>query len=241
MTLNDTKKKIMQIHFILVEPAVPENIGAAARAIKTMGFSSLRLVNTKEHLDEKAGWVAHASREILEKAETFMSLEEAVKDMDWIIGTSAKKRRVNEDYYPINTINKLIEAKANSIQNIAIVFGREESGLTNSELKLCDIVTTVPMKTTYPSLNLAQSVMIYAYTLSMLNYDKKEMPDQKADQAELIILKNKTKDLLATIGFKENSAIYNRIMERLMLLGETDIHLLLSIENKITDKLNRTN
>lgn len=231
----------MQIHFILVEPAVPENIGAAARAIKTMGFSSLRLVNTKEHLDKKAGWVAHASREILEKAETFSSLEEAVKDIDWIIGTSAKKRRVNEDYYPINKINELIEAKANSIQNVAVVFGREESGLTNSELKLCDIVTTVPMKTTYPSLNLAQSVMIYAYTLSMLNYDKKEMPDQKADQAELIILKNKTKDLLATIGFKEDSAIYNRIMERLMLLGETDIHLLLSIENKITDELNRPN
>ncbi|MDK2978671.1 MAG: tRNA/rRNA methyltransferase [Bacteroidales bacterium] len=226
----------MKIHFILVEPAVPENIGAAARAIKTMGFSSLRLVNTKDHLDEKAGWVAHASREILEKAETFSSLKEAVKDMDWIIGTSAKKRRVNEDFYPINKINAFIEAKANSIHNVAIVFGREESGLTNEELKLCDIVTTIPMKTTYPSLNLAQSVMIYAYTLSMLNYDKKETLDQKAGQAELILLKNKTKNFLATIGFKEDSAIYNRIMERLMLLGETDIHLLLSIENKIYKK-----
>jgi len=231
----------MQIHFILVEPAVPENVGAAARAIKTMGFSSLRLVNTSVHLDEKAGWVAHASQEILEKAKTFTSLKDAIKDMDWIIGTSAKKRRVNEDYYPSNKLNELIKAKANSISNIAIVFGREESGLTNEELKLCDIVTTVPMKTTYPSLNLAQSVMIYAYTLSMLNYDKEEMPDQEADQAELIILKNKTKDLLATIGFKDDSAIYNRIMERLMLLGETDIHLLLSIENKISDELNKLN
>jgi len=65
------------------------------------------------------------------------------------------------------------------------------------------------------------------------------MPDQKAAQAELILLKNKTKDLLATIGFKEDSAIYNRIMERLMLLGEIDIHLLLSIENKIYKKLRK--
>ncbi|MEE4196342.1 MAG: tRNA/rRNA methyltransferase [Bacteroidales bacterium] len=231
----------MKIHFILVEPAVPENIGAAARAMKTMGFSVLRLVNTKEHLNEKAGWVAHASGEILDKAEVFPSLREAVKDMDWIIGTTAKKRRVNEDYYPIDTINKLIEAKASSIQNVALVFGREESGLTNDELKLCDVVTTIPMKTSYPSLNLAQSVMIYAYNLSRLNFDKKEMPDQKVDQAELITLKNKTKDLLATIGFKEDSAIYNRIMERLMILGETDIHLLLSIENKITDELHNPN
>lgn len=230
----------MQIHFILVEPAVPENVGAAARAIKTMGFSSLRLVNTNAHLDEKAGWVAHASQEILEKAETFPTLNDAIKDIDWVIGTSAKKRRVNEDYYPLNKLNELIKAKANSISNIAIVFGREESGLTNEELKLCDIITSVPMKTKYPSLNLAQSVMIYAYTLSMLGDDKNK-PGQKADQAELIILKNKTIDLISTIGFKEDSAIYNRIMERLMILGETDVHLLLSIENKINKILNQSN
>ncbi|MFC2104133.1 tRNA/rRNA methyltransferase [Bacteroidota bacterium] len=226
----------MQIHFILVEPAVPENVGAAARAIKTMGFSSLRLVNTKAHLDEKANWLAHASNEILESAETFISLKDAICDIDWIIGTSAKKRRVNEDYYPSNKINDLIKDKANSIKNLAIVFGREESGLTNDELKLCDIVTSVPMKTTYPSLNLAQSVMIYAYTLSMLEMDENK-PDQKIKQAELNILKLKTENILRSIGFKKDSVIYNRIMERFMILGETDIHLLLSIEHKIEEKL----
>jgi tRNA/rRNA methyltransferase len=228
----------MQIHFILVEPAVPENVGAAARAIKTMGFTSLRLVNTKAHLDEKAGWLAHASNEILENAQEFDSLKEATKDIDWIIGTSAKKRRINEDYYPSNKINDLIKAKASSVKNIAIVFGREESGLTNDELKLCDIITSVPMKTTYPSLNLGQSVMIYAYTLSMLEIDEK-MPDQKTDQAELNILKLKTETILNDIGFKKDSAIYNRIMERLMILGETDIHLILSIEHKINEVLNK--
>ncbi|MCK5169814.1 MAG: tRNA/rRNA methyltransferase [Bacteroidales bacterium] len=222
----------MQIHFILVEPAVPENVGAAARAIKTMGFTSLRLINTKAHLDEKASWLAHASNEILENAQVFDSLKEATQDIDWIIGTSAKKRRVNEDYYPSHKINGLIKAKASSIKNLAIVFGREESGLTNDELKLCDIITSVPMKTTYPSLNLAQSVMVYAYTLSMLDYDEKK-PDSKSNQAELNILKTKTENILCEIGFIKDSNIYNRIMERLMILGETDIHLLLSIENKI--------
>lgn len=231
----------MQIHFILVEPAVPENVGAAARAIKTMGFTSLRLVNTKAHLDEKASWLAHASNEILDNAIEFPTLKEAIKDIDWVIGTSAKKRRVNEDYYPSHKLNDLIKAKANSIRNLAIVFGREESGLTNEDLKLCDIVTSVPMKTTYPSLNLAQSVMIYTYTLSMLSFDKKDMPGQKTDQAELITLKNKTKNLLVAVGFKKDSAIYNRIMERLMILGETDVHLLLSVENKINEILNQSN
>jgi tRNA/rRNA methyltransferase len=224
----------MQIHFILVEPAVPENVGAAARAIKTMGFSSLRLVNTKAHLEKEATWLAHASNEILENAQEFKTLKEATKDIDWIIGTSAKKRRVNEDIYPANKINDLIKAKESSIKNLAIVFGREESGLKNEELKLCDIVTSVPMKTTYPSLNLGQSVMIYAYTLSMLEINEKK-PDQKNDQAELNILKLKTEAILSDIGFKKDSAIYNRIMERLMILGETDIHLLLSIEHKINE------
>lgn len=228
----------MQIHFILVEPAVPENVGAAARAIKTMGFTSLRLVNTKAHLNEKASWLAHASNEILENAKEFKTLKESTLDMDWIIGTSAKKRRVNEDYYPSNKINELIQAKAGSIKNLAIVFGREESGLTNDELKLCDIVTSIPMKTTYPSLNLGQSVMIYAYTLSMLEMNEKK-PDQDSDQAELNILKTKTEIILGEIGFKKDSAIYNRIMERLMILGETDIHLLLSIEHKINESLNK--
>ena len=124
-----------------------------------------------------------------------------------------------------------------SIKNLAIVFGREESGLTNDELKLCDIVTSVPMKTTYPSLNLSQSVMIYAYTLSQLEYNEHDS-DQKSNLNELKILRNKTEHLLQDIGFKKDSAIYNRIMERLMILGETDIHLLLSIENKILDKNN---
>ena len=227
----------MQIHFILVEPAVPENVGAAARAIKTMGFNSLRLVNTKAHLDEKAGWLAHASNEILKNAKTYNSLKEATLDIDWIIGTSAKKRRVNEDYYPANHINDLIKLKASSIKNLAIVFGREESGLTNNELKLCDIVTSVPMKTTYPSINLAQSVMIYAYTLSMLEYNEKKQV-QEINQAELSTLKTKTENILSEIGFIKDSNIYNRIMERLMILGETDIHLLLSIENKIKEALN---
>ena len=222
----------MQIHFILVEPAVPENVGAAARAIKTMGFSSLRLINTNAHLNEKASWLAHASNEILDNAKLYNSLNEATKDIDWIIGTSAKKRRVNEDYYPSNKINDLIKNKADSIKNLAIVFGREESGLTNEELKLCDIVTSVPMKTTYPSLNLAQSVMIYAYTLSMLEFEEKK-PDQKINQAELNTMKSKSEDILTEIGFKKDSSIYNRIMERLMILGETDIHLILSIEHKI--------
>lgn len=226
---------MIDIHFVLVEPAVPENIGAAARALKTMGFSSLRLVNPANHLADEARWLAHASNEILENAKVYKTLGEAVKDIDWVIGTTAKKRKVNQDYYPANKLNELIRAKSTSVKSIAIVFGREESGLTNDEISLCHTVTSVPMKTKYPSLNLAQSVMIYAYTLSMLEFDK-EIATNQPSENEFKPLKTKVEIILKKIGFKTDSAIYNRIMERLNVLGETDIHLMHSVCNKLSEK-----
>ena len=86
----------MLIHFILVEPGLPENVGAAARALKTMGFHSLRLVNPCDHLQDRARWVAHGSTDILENARVFTSLEDAVADVDMIVGTSAKSRTVKD-------------------------------------------------------------------------------------------------------------------------------------------------
>ncbi|MGE0087943.1 MAG: TrmH family RNA methyltransferase [Bacteroidales bacterium] len=126
-------------------------------------------------------------------------------------------------------------AKSTSVKSIAIVFGREESGLTNDEISLCHTVTNVPMKTKYPSLNLAQSVMIYAYTLSMLEFDK-EVGKKQPSENEFNTLKSKVETILTEIGFKSDSAIYNRIMERLSILGETDIHLLHSVCNKLNEK-----
>jgi len=225
---------LIEIHFILVEPAVPENIGAAARAIKTMGFSSLRLVNTTKHLADEARWLAHASNEILENAKVYKTLKEAVSDIDWVIGTTAKKRRVNQDYYPVHKLNELIQLKASTIKSLAIVFGREESGLTNDELSICHTVSSVPMKTTYPSLNLAQSVMIYAYNLSLLEIIPIKDEEEK-DKESLVALKAKVETILSQIGFVPDSTIYNRIMERLMILGETDIHLIHSVCNKINE------
>ncbi|MFP4367890.1 MAG: tRNA/rRNA methyltransferase [Bacteroidales bacterium] len=156
----------MQFTFVLVEPAVAENVGSSARALKTMGFEKLVIVNSHVHQQPEASWLAHGSADILNKIEEFDTLGAAIRDMDLVIGTTAKKRRVYEDYYTCNEIPEILDSKANMLENVAVVFGREESGLTNEELKLCHIFTGIPMKTTYPSLNLAQSVMIYAWELS---------------------------------------------------------------------------
>ncbi len=221
----------MQISFILVEPAVPENVGAAARAIKTMGFSQLVLVNPCDFLSGPARWLAHGSGEILEQAKVFPTFEEAISGFDFIIGTSAKKRSVKYDYYPLPELPELLSSKGNSVENIAVVFGREESGLKNDELKFCDLVTTIPMKTTFPSLNLAQAVMLYAWELSKMN----ELPASEGEfrsEESLRSLRQKVQTILLSSGFNEESAIFPRFLERISFLEEGDIHLLHSFCNK---------
>lgn len=226
----------MQISFVLVEPAVPENVGAAARALKTMGFSRLLLVNPCEYLSGPSKWLAHGSAEILENALVFSSLAEAVAGFDFIIGTSAKKRNVKHDSLPLPELRNFLKQKGDTIANAAVVFGREESGLTNDELKLCDLITTVPMKKLYPSVNLAQAVMLYAWELSVFN--NKEVPDSgTVNEDNFRALVNKVHRVMIQSGFKENSAIYSRFIERISFLQEDDIHLLHSFCNKLLERL----
>lgn len=223
----------MNFHFILVEPQVSENIGASARAINTMGFSSLRLVKPNGHLELKAKMLAHGSNHILERAELYDDFESSIADLDFVVASTAKKRSVKQDYLDCNDLPNFISAKGNTIKNIGIVFGREESGLTNEELERCDITTSIPLANPYPSLNLSQAVMLYAYTLSTFNIQKQEITETEVKEAEFITLKRKVVELLNKIEISKNKTITTRIMERLALLKEEDIHLLLSVISKI--------
>lgn len=222
----------MFISFVLVEPSTPENVGASARAIKTMVFKNLLLVNPCNHLSDPARWLAHGSGEILENAKVFASLQEAISDYDFIIGTTAKNRSVKYDYHPLHQLPEIIKVKESTIKNIAVVFGREESGLRNEELRLCHQVTTVPMKTTFPSLNLTQAVMLYAWELSKIEYDS-TTAQPGGDEKSFNSAYHKAAILLKKAGFKEESAIYPRFLERISLLKKRDIHLLHSYCNKL--------
>src|SRR4030042_2604063 len=218
----------MDFIFILVRPAVPENIGASARALKTMGFNQLRLVNPCDFRNMEAKKLAHGSYEILENALVFNSLSEATKDCHFTIGTSAKHRRVKHDYYQITEIADLIKSKENILSKVGIVFGSEEHGLENEELKSCDILSYIPLKTVYPSLNLAQAVMIYAWELSRINLVSESDKNGK-DEDEFRSLKKKVEVFLEKNQINRNQVLYHRILERLSLLKEEDIHLLHSI------------
>ncbi|MDX9941298.1 MAG: tRNA/rRNA methyltransferase [Bacteroidales bacterium] len=215
-----------EIVFILVSPAREENIGASARALKTMGFERLRLVSPQcDHLGARARATAHGSNDILEQAEVFSSLEEAGADLSLLIGSAAKKRNVAEDFHRVEDLPGIIIQKGELVQLAGIVFGREESGLTNEELALCDLLSTIPMKRKYPSLNLGQAVMVYATYLSKLSLDYARRKVRMAGVNELRVVREKAAQVLEDVGMDPGGNIYPRIMERLMIMNKDDLNL----------------
>lgn len=222
----------MDLYFILVKPAVPGNIGAAARAIKTMGYTRLRLVAPGDYLGQEARMLAHASEEILENAEVYEGLSEAIDDLDMTVATTAKTRDARVDYISASEMPKVIYSKGHTVKKIGLVFGREESGLTNEEIRMCDLVSSIPMKGPYPSLNLGQSVMVYSYIMASMERTDPGTGSDSLDQQGFRAMMDKSKEALRNLDIERNPALYNRILERLATLAEDDIHLLHSILNR---------
>jgi tRNA/rRNA methyltransferase len=232
---------MVDVIFVLVEPAVPENIGAASRALKTMGFTKLRLVNPENHKADKAKWLAHGSTDILESALVFQNLEEAILGVDFVIGTTAKNRSTKADYYSPEELKSLVFQKADIISTIAIVFGREESGLTNEELRMCDVASSIPLHAPYPSINLAQSVMIYAYIFSsftLKNSIKSPNTEEISDRL-YSELKQSASYILTKLEIDKNINLYYRMLERLAATSADDARLLISFAKKIMQKFDK--
>lgn len=227
----------MNIHFILTEPSHPGNVGSAARALKTMGFNSLRLVNPCDHLSTEAKKLAYGAHDILHTAKVFSTLPEAIADIDFTIATTAKKRTVWHDYFTPEACVELIQNKGAVFDTIGIVFGREESGLLTKELDLCDLRSAIPLSGPYPSVNLAQSVMIYAYIFSVFSISQKHNVPIPAKHNEQQILKSRAMWLLEEIEVTKNPNLHRRMIERLMQINEDDTHLFLSFHRYLKRKL----
>ena len=161
------------VKVVLVGTTHPGNIGAAARAIKNMGIFNLALVKPKEFPSDIAIYRSKAAKDILENAEIYESLEDAIAGCKLIVGTSARARSVP---WPVfNPRDAAEEMRKISKQgNVAIVFGREDRGLTNDELGLCNFHVHIPSDPKYSSLNLSQAVQILAYEIR-LAYSKDEV------------------------------------------------------------------
>jgi len=230
---------MMKLHIILVEPARAENVGAAARAMKTMGFHSLRMVNSEADLQPQAKWVAHGANDILENCVHFTSLEEALQDIDFTIATTARYR-ARYHYYcsPEELVTQLTE-KQQWLQNIALVFGREDSGLTNEELGFADLLTGVPMANDYPSLNLGQSVMVYCYQLSNLFNQLRMTEVIESNQQQLQHLKERIQQLLITLDVASDQKLSDWLNQRLGFLAQRDTAILHTLVSDIEKKINK--
>ncbi|END6716061.1 tRNA/rRNA methyltransferase [Escherichia albertii] len=227
----------MRITIILVAPARAENIGAAARAMKTMGFSELRIVDSLAYLEPATRWVAHGSGDIIDNIAVFSTLEEALQDVDFTVATTARSRAKYHYYATPVELVPLLAEKSAWMNHIALVFGREDSGLTNEELALADILTGVPMVADYPSLNLGQAVMVYCYQLATL-IQQPTKSDASADQYQLRALRERVMSLLTTLAVADDIKLVDWIQQRIGRLEQRDtamLHRLLhDIEKNIT-------
>lgn len=151
---------------VLVEPSLPENIGAVARAMNNFGVLNLRLVKPCDFQNPAARRTAAHSQSILRNALCFRSLEDAVAQSHFVVGATARPR--NRFAAPV-PLSELPAKLPPTRQNIALVFGRESSGLANREISCCRLLLTIPANAQNPSLNLAQAVALTLYELSRNN------------------------------------------------------------------------
>ena len=228
----------MDITFILVNPAVPENIGAAARALKTMGFRKLVLVNPPVDFMDRARILAHGSGDILDDIEIHHHFEEAINGLDFLIATSSKKRRTNEEYVRAGDLHELLTQKQENLHQVGIIFGSEESGLSNDLVKRCDVVSFIPLADPYPSLNLSHAVMVFAYLLSGIKGSLNKKKIKKQDSS-VKVLKEKISIILKDFELKQSHIIGPRIFEKISLMKDDDISLLHSLCNAYLDKHGR--
>lgn len=165
--LMDERQLRKQFSVILVQPQTSGNIGAVARAMKNMGFYDLRLVDPQaHHLNRECLERAMEAQPIVKKAKLFLSLKEAAGDCHHVLGTSRKKRSRTVPFQTLQQFSRDFLKKIDS-QKIALVFGREDRGLTNEEVQICDSVIEIPTSKEFPSLNLSHAVIIVLYEIFM--------------------------------------------------------------------------
>ncbi len=158
---------------ILVNTTLPANIGAAARAMKTMGLTELVLVAPKlfPHFDASA--LASGASSVLTNARVVDTLEQAIADCQLVFGASARSRTIGLPQVDARTAGMAAYAQQQASAKVAFVFGREDRGLSNEELQLCHSHVFIPTDSEYGVLNVAAAVQVIAYEVRMAHLQKK--------------------------------------------------------------------
>lgn len=154
------------IRIVMVETTHPGNIGSAARAMKTMGLNDLRLVAPRQFPHVEASALASGADDLLTRARVTDSLDEAIGDAELVIATSGRQRHIPWPCISARDMGQLVLQEAPT-RRAAILFGREDRGLTNDELQRANLHVTIPSNPTYGVLNVAAAVQVICYELRM--------------------------------------------------------------------------
>lgn len=171
------------VRIVLVDTALPENIGSAARAMKTMGLSDLALVRPKLFPDQRANALAAGADDVLECARIADSLADAIADCVHAVGCTARLRDISLLMFePAEASAELLRRMADG--PVALVFGAERTGLTNEDLSRCDAAVHIPTEADFSSLNLAQAVQVLAYCVRGAALSAQALPAVPGERRE---------------------------------------------------------
>ncbi|HEX9981680.1 MAG TPA: RNA methyltransferase [Thermoanaerobaculia bacterium] len=231
----------MHVRIVLVEPREAGNVGAAARVMKNFGFDELWIVGEHPQLLPVSSWWASGADDLLEQARFAATLHEAVADAHLTVATTSSRGRTTPaDFTPVT-----LAARAATLghdQILALVFGREDHGLTREEVMLCQHTAVVPTNARFPTMNLAQSICVFCYELSAIEpaAESRQLPTAGVVER----LHERVQSLLLEVGFLRESNpdhAYDDLRAVLSRanLDERETTILLGVVRQIEWKLNQ--
>ena len=235
---------MVSLAVVLVEPLYEENVGYTARVMKNFSVKELVLVNPRCELGIEAVKRAMHGRDVLEKARLATSLDEIVKMYDLVIGTTGKHGKKFTQTRRFMTPERLAEKVSKLEGRVALVFGREDRGLTNEELRLCDGVVTIPANPEYPILNLSHAVAVILYVIYReLQLEARLPKPSMPNRGEVLVLLEYVKRLSLLLWRSETRAeravlVIKRFLSSCLTTRE-DVRVLLGLIKESYDRLLR--
>ncbi|MDH5301088.1 MAG: RNA methyltransferase [Gammaproteobacteria bacterium] len=210
---------VSNIRVVMIETSHPGNIGAAARAMKNMSLHRLVLVNPKQFPAEEATARASGADDLLATARVCASLDEAVADCQLVIGASARLRSVEWPQLDARECGQKAVAEAQAGLQVAVLFGREHSGLTNEELDRCHYLMHIPTNPHFQSLNVAAAIQVVTYEIQMASLAAQPAEAVDEELADVARMEGYFQNLQVTmqeLGFMDESNV--KLMRRLRRL-----------------------
>ena len=238
-----------QIRIVLVRPSHPGNIGAAARAMKNMGFNQLYLVDPEDFPSAVATARASGAEDLLEQVIICDQLEQAISDCHYVITTTARNRSLQWDNLDARKASKQIH-KQGQLGQVAVIFGPERTGLSNPEIELSHQLVHIPVSEEFSSMNLAAAVMLICYEIRMSSiaepksYISESEIEQSATSGQVEGFVQHLFEVMDQIGFLTNkpaerlSGRIRRLFSR-SRMSQQDVNIMRGILAGILSRINK--